>query len=236
MAENAVERKRCSRQCRGAPDTIPRRSSVWRLTSFPQLQVERDRVQEGLLGQSCGSLLCLWGDGAPSDVLPQDTDTTEEVVCYCCVSVSVWGVVVTLTLYTRVHVLLRITGNNNAHAFPLYTAASVVGGGARDHKLCLVCPGSSKQTTQRQGSRVGAATIFERRFLLYTKTLTARPICCSYRRSYGAANPFVCVKRYNRPAVALSKRQPLDRRKKAGSATSNGRLPRSAVEDKAFLW
>ena len=27
----------------------------------------------------CGSLLCLWGDGAPSDVLPQDTDRHKRI-------------------------------------------------------------------------------------------------------------------------------------------------------------
>ena len=104
-AEKAAERKaglkRCRKQQPGAegccsnPDTIPRHLSVWRLLCSliipPFFPTDcRWSGSECPLSRRvccatcvCGSLLCLWGDGAPSDVLPQDTDTREEVVSFC---------------------------------------------------------------------------------------------------------------------------------------------------------
>ena len=148
--------------------------------------------------------------------------------------------------YTRVHVQLRITGYRYAHAFPLreaYTTKTAPLSAATQRLEAEPCVTNYAWYVQEVADKPHSPRIESGRGHDHSK---AGPICCSYRRSYGLMfvyllfYPFglgcVCEKAQQTFGGSWQTTTARSSKKKAGPGTSNGRLPRSPVEDKAFLW
>ena len=123
-----------------------------------------------------------------------------------------------LTLYTREYVLLRVSGNNNAHAFPLgkrliQTAplSATIQLLEEEPRITNYARYVQEVAHSRKDRELARPRSFERRFCCTQRDSQRNPPTAVHMALLMLVYlPFglgcVCVKRHNRPAVDLGKR------------------------------